>query len=102
MFDSLGARQKDYEKPYDYMLPRRLPVIIRVNGRNFHRVTRKLDQPFCPKLLDFMGSTMLYSIMEMQGAVIGYQQSDEITFVLRNDQTLDSEPWYQNRLQKIL
>jgi tRNA(His) 5'-end guanylyltransferase len=40
--------------------------------------------------------------MEMDGAVFGYQQSDEITIILRNDQSLESVPWFNNRIQKIV
>ena len=101
MADSLGDRQKQYEDNYDYSITRRVPVIIRADGRSFHRVTRKIQKPYDPQLLNVMANSMLYAITEMQGAVFGYQQSDEITFILRNDQSLDAEPWYQNRVQKI-
>ncbi len=101
MFDSLADRQKDYEKSYDVTLTKRLPVVIRVDGRCFSRVTRKLERPFNMDLLKVMAQAMHFAISEMQGAVIGYQQSDEITFILRNDQSFDAEPWYQNRLQKM-
>ncbi|HVI40116.1 MAG TPA: tRNA(His) guanylyltransferase Thg1 family protein [Anaerovoracaceae bacterium] len=102
MADSLGDRQKQYEDNYDYSITRRVPIIIRADGRSFHRVTRKLQKPYCPELLNVMANTMMYAITEMQGAVFGYQQSDEITYVLRNDQSLDAEPWYQNRVQKMV
>lgn len=101
MYDTLGDRQKDYEKAFDYTLIRRTPIIVRVDGRSFHRVCRKLKKPYEPLLLESMVDTMFYVVSEMAGAVFAYQQSDEITFVLRNDQTLDSEPWYANRVQKI-
>lgn len=101
MYDSLGERQKDYEKAFDYEMIRRTPVIVRVDGRGFSKLTRKLKRPYEPILLEAMAETMFYLVSEMAGAVFGYQQSDEITFVLRNDQTLDSEPWYGNRVQKL-
>ena len=101
MYDTLGDRQKDYEKAFDYTLIRRTPIVVRVDGRSFHRVCRKLRKPYEPLLLEAMADTMFYVVSEMAGAVFAYQQSDEITFVLRNDQSLDSEPWYGNRIQKI-
>jgi tRNA(His) guanylyltransferase len=101
MYDSLGDRQKGYESAYDYELIRRIPLIVRVDGRSFHRVCKKLKKPYEPLLLEAMAQTMFFVVSEMAGAVFAYQQSDEITFVLRNDQSLDSEPWYGNRLQKI-
>jgi tRNA(His) guanylyltransferase len=101
MVESLGDRQKSYEESYDYKITKRLPIIIRCDGRSFHRVTKKLQKPYCPKMLNLMANTMLHSVMEIEGAVFAYQQSDEITFILRNDKTVDSEPWFHNRVQKI-
>lgn len=102
IFDSLGSRQKSYEEPYDLKLTRRLPIIVRVNGRSFRRLTKNLEKPYSFDFLRVMAQTMFYAAAEMQGAVLAYQQSDEISYVLKNDQELDSEPWYQNRLQKIV
>ena len=101
MYDSLGDRQKDYEAAYDSKIIRRTPVMVRVDGRSFHRVCKKLKKPYEPLLLEAMAHTMFFVVSEMAGAVFAYQQSDEITFVLRNDQSLDSEAWYGNRIQKI-
>lgn len=98
---SLGTRQKTYENSYDSRIISRVPVIIRVDGRAFHSVTKKLERPFCPKLLDIMADTLLESIKQIDGAVFGYQQSDELTFILKNDKSLDTEPWFSNRIQKI-
>lgn len=101
IYETLGDRQKEYEKNSDYVLTRRLPIIIRVDGRSFSRLTRKLTKPYSVDIGNIMSETMMYCIMEMQGAVFGYQQHDEINFILRNDQSFDSDPWYQNRIQKI-
>lgn len=101
MYDSLGTRQKDYEVAYDYKLTKRVPVVVRVDGRGFSRLCRKLKKPYEPLLMEAMVEAMLFVVQEMAGAVFAYQQSDEITFVLRNDQSLEMQPWYGNRIQKI-
>jgi len=101
MADSLAARQQQYEEVSNIELTRRLPVIIRCDGRGFHKFTSKLSRPFSPLLLDVMVQAMTYAVQEMPGAIFAYQQSDEITFVLRNDQTFDTEPWHQNKVQKL-
>lgn len=45
--DSLGNRMKQYyEDAYRLYLPRRMPVIIRVDGRAFHTFTRGFKKPF--------------------------------------------------------
>lgn len=102
MTDSLGDRQKEYEAVYDVAITRRLPIVIRVDGRSFHRLTRNLPKPHCIDFEKIMAQTMLYTIMEMQGAVFGYTHNDEITFILKNDQSFEAEPWYQNRIQKMV
>ena len=100
--DSLGDRQKTYEHAYDYKIIKRLPLIIRVDGRNFSRVTKHLPRPYSHEMLGLMANTMLHAAMEIEGAIFAYHQSDEITFAIRNDQSLESEPWFQNRIQKVV
>jgi tRNA(His) guanylyltransferase len=101
MYDSLGARMKDYENSSDYILMRRTPIICRVDGIGFSRLCKKLKRPYEPLFLEAMAETMLKIVQNIAGAVFAYQQSDEITIVIRNDQTLDCDPWYGNRVQKI-
>lgn len=98
---NLSSRQEEYQSVSDISLTKRLPVIIRCDGKNFSRVTRKAEKPYDPLIQDCMSKAMLFAVADMQGAVFAYTQSDEITFILRNDQSLDSEPWFQNRIQKI-
>ena len=99
--DNLSDRQKRYEDASDIILTTRLPIIIRVDGKSFHKVCKKVIKPFDPGVVDCMANAMLRSIENIEGAVFGYQQSDEITFVLRNDQSLESQPWFKNRIQKM-
>ena len=37
----IGNRMKAYEGCSEYMLPHRIPVIIRIDGRAFHTITRR-------------------------------------------------------------
>src|SRR5690606_5986239 len=60
-----------------------------------------IDKPYCATMLGLMAATMYDTIVQMDGAVFGYQQSDEITFVLKNNQSLNTDPWYGNRVQKL-
>lgn len=101
MFSSLGERMKDYEENHNLYLTRRLPVVIRADGAGFTRLTNKLPKP-SEDFIHCMANTMLYSIKEMGGAVLGFTQSDEITFILRNDLSINDEPWLSNRVQKII
>lgn len=48
-----------------------------------------------------MLSTMLRLCTEIEGALFAYQYNDEMVFVLRNDQSIETAPWFDNKLQKI-
>ena len=102
-FDSLGDRmKKNYEEPYQIKLPRRMPLIIRVDGKNFHTLTRGSEKPFDARLIDAMQLTAIKLVKETGGCVFAYQQSDEISLLLHNYKRLGSMPWYDNELQKIV
>lgn len=99
--NDIGNRHKEYESCYDYKITRRIPIIIRVDGKGFSNLTRRIEKPYCPTMLGLMAATMHDTIVQMDGAVFGYQQSDEISFILRNDQSINTDPWYGNRVQKL-
>jgi tRNA(His) guanylyltransferase len=102
MVETLAERQQQYEACYNYQITKKLPLVIRVDGINFARLTKNLSKPYDPLFMKCMAEAMRFTITEMSGAIFGYQQSDEITYVLRNDFELDEEPWYGNCLQDIV
>lgn len=99
--DSLGDRMKTYEAVSKGYLVRRVPVIIRLDGKAFHTFTRGLDKPFDDSFIKLMQDTMLDLCNEIQGCVLGYTQSDEITLVLIDYQNRDTCAWFDNQIQKI-
>lgn len=101
MPNKLKDRIESYRNSADYKLVARLPIIIAVNGRGFSKFTSLLDKPYCQKLADGMCATMLKLCHEVDGTLFAYHHNDEIVMVVRNDQTLETEPWYDNRVQKI-
>lgn len=100
--DSLGDRMKDYERAARSVLPRRIPVILRVDGKAFHTVTRGCDRPFDEHLMGFMNTTAIRLCSEAQGAVFAFVQSDEISVLLHNYRRLTSEAWFDNEVQKLV
>jgi len=102
--DSLGDRMKGYEACYDQVLPRRLPMMIRVDGRGFHTLVRRwgCKKPFDEALMLTMVETAQTLCIEIAGAQLAYVQSDEITVVVRDDQELDTQPWFGKRLNKVV
>lgn len=99
--DSLGDRMKIYEKVSKNYLMKRTPVIIRLDGKAFHTFTRGFDKPFDYNLINIMQQTMLKLCNEIQGCVLGYTQSDEITLVLVDYKNINTSAWFDNQIQKM-
>lgn len=100
--DELGKRIKsNYESITKYRLTRRMPVIVRIDGRAFHTYTRGFRKPFDPVLMEAMQYTMKYLCEEVQGCTVAYTQSDEISLLLVDYKDLSSQAWFDNEVQKI-
>lgn len=90
-----------YEEASDYKLLGRVPIIICINGRSFSKITSLMEKPYCEKFSECMYATALRLAMEVEGAVFSYCFGDEIVVIARNDQSLETNFWYDNRVQKI-
>ena len=101
---SLGNRMKEYERASEVRLTRRLPMIVRLDGRAFHSWTKKSGcvRPFDHDLMAMMAGLAKYLCEEIGGAVLGYTQSDEVSILVRDDQTIDAQAWFDKRLQKVV
>jgi tRNA(His) 5'-end guanylyltransferase len=100
--DAIGDRLKNYENVTRTYLTRRLPVIIRLDGKAFHSFTRGFKKPFDDILVKSMQDTMKYLCENIQGCVLGYTQSDEITLVLVDYQARDTSAWFDNNILKMV
>ena len=100
--DSLGDRMKsNYEERSRVYLTRRTPVIIRLDGKSFHTFTRKLQKPYDAIFHDTMNDTLEFLCKNIQGCKFGYTQSDEITLVLTDYDTLTTDAWFDYQVQKM-
>ena len=99
--DSLGDRMKGYEGVSRNFLTRRVPAIIRLDGKAFHTFTKGMKKPFDPVLTQAMQETMKYLCENIQGCVLGYTQSDEITLVLTDYATIQTDAWFGYNIQKM-
>lgn len=99
--DELGLRMKTYyENIPKTKLMRRTPVIIRLDGKAFHTFTKGFKRPFDEILIKSMQETMKYLCENIQGCVLGYTQSDEISLVLVDYKKLSSSAWFDYEVQK--
>lgn len=100
--DDLGTRMKEfYECVPRFRLTRRTPVAIRIDGKAFHTFTRGFEKPFDEVLGRTMRETMKYLCENIQGCVLGYTQSDEITLILIDYKKLNSSAWFDYEIQKM-
>lgn len=98
----LASRMKSfYEEVSKTRLLRRIPTVIRIDGRVFHTFTKGFVQPFDDVLIDSMHETMKYLCENIQGCVLGYTQSDEITLILTDYKELTSDAWFNYEVQKV-
>ena len=100
MSDDIGDRFKAYEACFDYSLPRRMPMVIRVDGRGFHGL--KLDKPFDASFFHVMSAVARAMCANIQGTVCAYFQSDEISIIARDDMQNTTQPWVGKRLSKVV
>jgi len=98
----LSDRMKTYESVPKTKLIRRMPVIIRVDGKAFHTLTKKMDKPFDEKFEAVMDAAAGYTMLRIQNCKMVYVQSDEASFLMTDYKTLQTEPWFGNDLQKIV
>ena len=100
--DSLGDRMKlHYENIPKTRLTRREPVIIRIDGKAFHTFTRGFQRPFDNILIESMQETMKYLCENIQGCKLGYCQSDEISLLLTDYETINTAAWFDYQVQKM-
>lgn len=101
-FDNLGDRMKDYENVPRISLTKKLPVIIRLDGKAFHSFTKGMKRPFDEILITSMQRTAQYLCENVMNCKLAYTQSDEISLLLIDYEKNESQQWFQNSLQKIV
>ena len=100
--DELGIRMKsNYENRSKTFLTRRMPVILRLDGKAFHTFTRGCEKPFDQRIIDTMVDTAQYLVENIQGAKLAYVQSDEISILLTDYDRLETQAWFDYSVQKM-
>ena len=98
---SIKRRMKGYEQVSQNFLTKRMPVIIRVDGRAFHTFTKGMNRPEAI-MQDAMERTAKYLCEHIAGCRLAYVQSDEISLLLTDYETLNSEVWFGYNVQKLV
>ena len=97
----IGDEMKRLEAGLETRLPADGYVIIRVDGRAFHTLTRGMEKPFDPLFVKAMDAAAVATLEALDAAFV-YVQSDEITAVLSPyGRKADSLP-FDGRLEKLV
>lgn len=94
----------NYEIPNRRFLSKRTPVIIRIDGKAFGTYTENLKKPFDNDFVEQMIQTTKYLCENVQGCKFGYTQSDEISLLLTDYDTFNTQGWFnycQNKMESI-
>jgi len=91
-----------YEDVYRVYLTQRLPCIIRLDGKSFHTLTQHFIKPFDESFADTMLSAARKLCEEIQGAKLVYWQSDELSILLTDYDTLTTQAWFDKNVQKMV
>lgn len=98
--DQLGARMKEYEsQTTSQKLIKRLPILVRIDGKNFSSFTKGLKRPYDERLSNLMCETAKFLLKETNANCV-YHQSDEITLVWYSDK-YDSQTLFDGKVFKI-
>ena len=100
MADALGDRMKLYEGRETGRLMPRLPVVARLDGKNFSNWTRGLRRPYDEDLIWCMGGLTKYLVAKT-AALVGYTQSDEISLLWYSDSP-KSQIYFDGKIQKMV
>jgi len=101
--DGLGDRMKrNYENRSQTELLRRMPVIIRLDGKAFHTLLSQAEKPFDSSVRYSMVYSTRQLLKEVQGAKGAFIQSDEVSVLLTDYDNLRTDAWFDYNIQKMV
>ncbi|HEB29015.1 hypothetical protein LCGC14_1777840 [marine sediment metagenome] len=98
----LADRMKRYEFITRHYLTRRSPIIIRLDGKCFHTLTRNCNRPFDQSFIDSMVLSAKETCREIQGFKLAFIQSDEVNILVTDYDELNTQGWFDYNISKIL
>lgn len=89
-FDDLDRKMRVFETAHDHCVLPGIHIVVRVDGRNFTRLTKDVhvfEAPFDLRIRDLMLDTTAHLMDCGFRVVYGYTESDEISLLLHQDDT---------------
>jgi len=100
--DELGNRMKNYESKSKLFLIPKVPVIIRCDGKSFHTFCRRFEKPYDERFNIVLGNTMQYVCKHVQGVKMAQRHSDEISFLVSDQETIRTAAFFDYEVQKVV
>lgn len=103
MKDDFGDRMKDYENVTRHYLTKKIPVIMRLDGKAFHTLTKMYfkEKPFDTTFIFYMNEVAKGLLSFVQNAKLAYVQSDEISLFISDLDNIKTDAWFNNNIQKM-
>lgn len=92
---------KDYESVSKTRLTRRIPMLLRVDGKAFSSLTSICDKPFDLRFQKCMWAAAEALCKQIQGSRLAYVQSDEISVLVIDYQDINTQAWFDYEVQKM-
>lgn len=101
---SLHDRMTQYYESVTHSrtLTRRMPVIIRCDMECGKAFTNRLKKPWDDVFSEAMQRTVCDMAEKIQGCVLGYTSSDEISLLLLDYQELNTDAWFGYNVDKLV
>jgi len=100
--DNLGNRMKRYEQASKTHLVRRVPAILRIDGKSFGSFCKRFTKPYDEIFNKAMADAMFLLCKKIQGARFGERHSDEISILLWDADTIKTDAFFDYEVQKIV
>lgn len=100
--DELGERMKRYENITRQSLPPRTYTVIRLDGKAFHTYTKGFERPYDIRLMRVMDNTAIALCERLQNVRYAYVQSDEISILMSDFESIHTDAWFKGNIQKIV
>jgi tRNA(His) guanylyltransferase len=97
--DDFDRRMRVYETRHDHLVLPGIYMVVRIDGRNFTRLTKEIHPfaaPFDERFRDLMLDAMARAMDCGFRTVYGYSQSDEMSILLHRDEEL-----FERKVRKI-
>jgi tRNA(His) 5'-end guanylyltransferase len=79
-----------------------MPTIIRIDGKAFHTYTRGFEKPWDVHIMEAFTQAGKELMKNIQGCKIAYIQSDEISLLLTDYESLETGAWFGKGVQKMV